>query len=90
MFQYLEEYAKEWRSGKLFGKAKQRGGAPWHVARRQESAYELSQTKYAEYKETIAFLVESYMKDKKKFIRYHTLEELRSDTDSNNERLIQA
>lgn len=29
MIKYLEEYAQEWRSGKLYGRAKPRENAPW-------------------------------------------------------------
>ena len=80
MIVFLEEYAREWKSGKLFGgKARPRAEAPWQQGRRHRTAYERSQTTYAQYKETIGFLVEAYMKDKKKFVRFHTREDRQSD-----------
>ena len=78
MLAFIDEYAQEWKSGKLSSKTRARDAAPWSKHKSKESAYDQSLTKYSAYKDTISFLVESYLKDKKKFIKYHQQEGLPS------------
>ena len=79
MHAFIEEYALQWKAGELSEKAQRRENAPWQQkSKTKQSAHELSLTKYKEYQDTIGFLVESYLKDKKKFISFHQHHELNS------------
>ena len=56
------------------GKALTRQTVPKSQSKTKESAHSRSERLYPQYKDTISFLVESYLKDKKKFIKYYESE----------------
>ena len=79
MLAFIEEYAHQWKAGQLSERAQRREHAPWQQRNKtKQSACELSQTTYKDYQDTISFLVESYLKDKKKFVKFHQVDGLNS------------
>ena len=61
MEKYIEAYADEWRSGKIrYQNTYKVPDRPWST-KKQESAYELSKTKFKEFKGTINLLIEDYL-----------------------------
>lgn len=88
LLEFLEKYAKEWKSGEIYAKGKggKEADKPWRItsARVQKKAYELVENEYSQFKETIAFLIDNYMKNKKKLLKHLDKMEKQTETEFPN------